>query len=496
MRHFRSRSRENRRAARERAAQVAAIPSTLAQLSVPIETLSAYPRNPRRGRVDVIKRSLLRHGQYRPIVVNKPTREVLAGNHTLVAARELGWHEIAATFVDVDADTAARIVAIDNRANDLASNDDAELAQLLQSLPDLDGTGYDDDDLTDLLAQLDVAPDFDEPLDESKPDRFTFDVYSRDELIETAFRYHREHGFPYRSLARHESMFEINKLAALSEQTLMRTTLGYAVADTYHPHRYAAHVGTQRNALDTFDDDRLLHVALGHIVEYGLPWTSHSVANLCSLTHGAQAASNFRPGAALALLHRYAPPGAVLLDTSTGYGGRLVGFLASDCTQYVGVDPASETHAGNERLAAELCPATKSVELHQLPAEDVPHELLRDRCDVALTSPPYFAKERYVDEPTQSFARYPSAVDWRDGFLRPMLELQHAALRRDAISVLNVADVKLAGEFVPLVEWSLALAREVGFEIVAVDELPLTRRWGPQLEEVATEPLIVMRKPG
>ncbi len=27
----------------------------------------------------------------RPIVVNRPTMEVLAGNHTLLAARELGW---------------------------------------------------------------------------------------------------------------------------------------------------------------------------------------------------------------------------------------------------------------------------------------------------------------------------------------------------------------------------------------------------------------------
>ena len=472
---------------------MAAIPQTLAQLRVPIESLQPYPANPRRGDVDAIKRSLEHHGQYRPIVVNERTRQVLAGNHTLRAASELGWREIAATFVDVDDEQAARIVLVDNRTNDVAGYDDRELVELLQSLPDFDGTGYDDDDVEQLLASLHDEPDLD---DDEQPtaDRFTFDVYSRDELIESAFAYHREHGFPFRSLPRHECMHEINRLAALAEQTLMRTTIGYATADTYHPHRYAARVGTQRNALDTFDDDRLLHVALGHIVEYGLPWTSHSVANLCSLTHGAQAASNFRPGAALALLHRYAPDGAVLLDTSAGYGGRLVGFLASRCSQYIGIDPASDTHAGNTRLAAELSPASKLVELHQLPAEDVPHELLAGRCDVALTSPPYFAKERYVDEPTQSYARYPTAADWRDGFLQPMLELQHAALKRDAISVLNVADVKLGSEFVPLVEWSLAAAREVGFEVVAVDELPLTRRWGPQVETVATEPLIVMRK--
>ena len=36
--------------------------------------------------------------------------EVLAGNHTLIAARELGWEEIDVSFVEVDTDRAKRIV--------------------------------------------------------------------------------------------------------------------------------------------------------------------------------------------------------------------------------------------------------------------------------------------------------------------------------------------------------------------------------------------------
>jgi hypothetical protein len=484
------------------------VPQLHAIERVQLAELRAHPRNYRRHperQLAHLAQSLREHGVYRNVVVaNDGT--ILAGHGVVEAAADVGLSEIDVVRIPFAPDhpKARKLLAADNELARLADDDAHALAHLLEEIRDDDvdgllGTGYSDDDLTILLASLDELPPPDDgaaPDDDERPsaDRYTFDVYSRDDLIETAFAYHRERGFPYRSLPLHECMFEINRLAGLPEQTLMRTTIGYATADTYHPQRYAARVGEQRNALDTFADDRLLHVALGHIVDYGLPWTSHSVANLCSLTHGAQAASNFRPGAALHLLHRYAPADAVVLDTSAGYGGRLVGFLASGCSHYVGIDPASETHAGNERLARELCPDAKRVELHQLPAEDVPHELLAGRCDVALTSPPYFAKERYVDEPTQSYARYPKAEDWRDGFLRPMLELQHVALRRDAISVLNVADVKLGKEFVPLVEWSLQLARDVGFEVVAVDELPLTRRWGPQTNEVATEPLIVMRK--
>lgn len=138
----------------------ATIPETLTPLAVPIDGLQPYGRNPRRGNVDVIVDSLKHHGQYRPIVVRAKTFEVLAGNHTLAAAKELGWDQIAATFVDVDDDEAARIVLVDNRAADLGSYEDEVLAELLAGLGDPDGTGYTPDDVADILAKV-TASDLD-----------------------------------------------------------------------------------------------------------------------------------------------------------------------------------------------------------------------------------------------------------------------------------------------------------------------------------------------
>lgn len=131
------------------------IPSTLDALRVPVDGLEHYPGNARRGDVDLIVSSLRRLGQYRPVVVNSRTHQVLAGNHTLRAARELGWSEIAATFVDVDDDTAARINLVDNRANDRGDYDEALLAEQLRALDDLDATGYDPHDLDEMLSRLD-----------------------------------------------------------------------------------------------------------------------------------------------------------------------------------------------------------------------------------------------------------------------------------------------------------------------------------------------------
>lgn len=135
------------------------IPESLAELAVPVSGLKPYGTNPRRGDVGAIVESLRVNGQYRPIVVRAGTNEVLAGNHTLLAARELGWPDIAATFVECDDEQAARIVLVDNRANDLAGYDDALLLELLQSLDDgLEGTGFSDDDLAAMLADLDGEP--------------------------------------------------------------------------------------------------------------------------------------------------------------------------------------------------------------------------------------------------------------------------------------------------------------------------------------------------
>ena len=110
--------------------------------SLTISSLTAYPTNPRRGDIEAIAQSLKAHGQYRPIVVQESTNFVLAGNHTLKAAKKLGWKKIKAVMVSVDSDTARKIVLADNRLTDLAAYNEPLLKSLLQALPELDGTGF------------------------------------------------------------------------------------------------------------------------------------------------------------------------------------------------------------------------------------------------------------------------------------------------------------------------------------------------------------------
>lgn len=138
--------------------------------------LNLFHRNPRRGDVPAIEASLQAHSQYKPVTVNLGTHtgrphEVLAGNHTVMAIRNLAeaepddprWRAVATFYVDVDDDMANRIVATDNRTPALGGFDDAELAALLTSIADLGdliGTGYTDEDLAAMQQQtiIDVGP--------------------------------------------------------------------------------------------------------------------------------------------------------------------------------------------------------------------------------------------------------------------------------------------------------------------------------------------------
>jgi hypothetical protein len=113
--------------------------------------------------VDAIAESLNRHGQLRPAVVNGRDHRVLVGNHMLLGARKLGWIEIDVIWVDLDDDAARRLLLLDNRLSDVAEYDVQELLAMLSSVEDLDGTGYEQTDIDELLDGL--APP---PLDENE----------------------------------------------------------------------------------------------------------------------------------------------------------------------------------------------------------------------------------------------------------------------------------------------------------------------------------------
>lgn len=121
---------------------------------VPVSELILHPRNARDHDLPTIKTSLETHGQYITVVRQASTGYVLKGNGTTAAAAELGWPTLSVVTLDVDDDQATRILLVDNRASDRGGYNDVALSELLASLDGLDGTGYVETDLTDLLNMI------------------------------------------------------------------------------------------------------------------------------------------------------------------------------------------------------------------------------------------------------------------------------------------------------------------------------------------------------
>ncbi len=121
--------------------------------------LRPHPRNYRRHpehQLAILRESLRVHGQQKPVVIT-PDGTILAGHGLVEAAQAEGWTEIACHIYDGPYPEA--FLAIDNRASDLAEDDEDALATLLRDLEVQDqllAAGWEKDDLSELLTRLDV----------------------------------------------------------------------------------------------------------------------------------------------------------------------------------------------------------------------------------------------------------------------------------------------------------------------------------------------------
>lgn len=120
-----------------------------------VDALEYHPQNPNVGDGDAIRASIESNGFYGALVVQASTNYVLAGNHRLEAAIDAGYKTVPVVFVDVDDEQALKIMLADNRIGQLAEPDEELLAELLSDLAatdNLEGTGYDQIDVDEILA--------------------------------------------------------------------------------------------------------------------------------------------------------------------------------------------------------------------------------------------------------------------------------------------------------------------------------------------------------
>ena len=165
-----------------------------------------------------------------------------------------------------------------------------------------------------------------------------------------------------------------------------------------------------------------------------------------------------------------------ILDTSCGWGDRLVAFYCTDCAKvYHGCDPNEHVYEsyknqcfeyekllgtdidnigfiedfiviGNKEIRYFECVGKKSVRIYNGCAEDL---ILgkENTFDLLFTSPPYFKTERYNEggegEELQSWKRYDTFEKWRDRFLFKMIENAGKCIKSGGKILLNIVDPQI-----------------------------------------------------
>ena len=262
------------------------------------------------------------------------------------------------------------------------------------------------------------------------------------------------------------SRYNVNRLVGKSRM-IYKNNLGMKVANYFMYFRYKLSVSGKKSIQDEFESKKMIERIFRSMFALTKGLRNINLLeffNISGFTAGAQKLGNFTPIVARAIYETYAPESnAKILDISAGFGGRLVGAMSSKYNyQYVGVDPSVKTIEGLNKLI-DFLNVRNRARVINLPFEDSESELEDNSFDVAFTSPPYFKKEVYSDEPTQSCNRYPEIEQWRQGFLKKSFEIVFKKLKSEKYMLINIANVKLDGMTYPLERLTVKTAQEVGF---------------------------------
>lgn len=125
---------------------------------LPIEDVSEWENNARihtRQNLDALKTSLGKFDQYKPIIVQKSSMRIIAGNGTYLAARSLGRKNILCNIIDISDEEAEALSIADNRTGLLSQWEESVLTENLKKIQEqgnLELTGFDSVDLEKMLS--------------------------------------------------------------------------------------------------------------------------------------------------------------------------------------------------------------------------------------------------------------------------------------------------------------------------------------------------------
>jgi hypothetical protein len=270
---------------------------------------------------------------------------------------------------------------------------------------------------------------------------------------DAAFNHWRSKGFPYPDLSpaeleRRYSQFAMSRRSVFGRgRSITWSPLGLGVANFFHPHMWEVECQYFRSPMLVFRDDTLL----AHCIERSIrintdrsPLNANNMRVMLATFANTKRVSNFRPTVARALYQRYSRDGDIIVDPSAGFGGRLLGALPLD-RKYIGIEPNAQSVRGMRRMLNALSahPLTRGRGrvLHGR-CEALLQALPRRSAAMVISSPPYFARERYGRGREQSWIRYPTYEAWKMHFLASQMREIQRILQPGGFYCMNVENTE------------------------------------------------------
>jgi hypothetical protein len=142
------------------------------------------------------------NGFYGFLIVQKSTSHILAGNHRWQAAKQLGLPTVPVLWLDCNNEHALRILLADNKTNDNASYNEAQLLECLDAFKsdvgDLGGTGWDEEELEDIRQKFESEGEPEEVQGNKKRHFIVLVDFKSDKAMRAGFRKLTKLGFKAR----------------------------------------------------------------------------------------------------------------------------------------------------------------------------------------------------------------------------------------------------------------------------------------------------------
>lgn len=294
----------------------------------------------------------------------------------------------------------------------------------------------------------------------------------KEKMIDDVFKIYRSKNiFPiiyYNENGVHKEIQKcIDKKVGFSDNILnLKTNYGQSLCKFLFPNMLNVESGNDKRTMyKKFYDDYLLKNTIKFCFRFRNNLYPLTIRNASEMT-GGNVVVNFSPMKAKALYERYCPPNGVIYDYACGFGGRMLGALSSKNNYtYIGVEPCIETYTHLNELGLHIEHVTNrkdSYKLFCMGSEDYIGE--ENSIDFAFSSPPYFNLERYSDELTQCYNKFPTLEEWFEGYVKPTIENTYKMLKPNSDYAVNIADFKVGKNNIKFVERWIEIAENIGFE--------------------------------